>query len=169
MARSYRFKPRYKALAISAMGVGGTLGVVSAIALGAAALPLATGALGIALGGGYLLSPSWKLEVVVDDDALIVRSPKAEKFRIAWLEVKRVVASPSTKTCFVDVKDPARNFLVPGDGAPAPYDIEDREELYAAILAKVPREKIEEVETIEAAKKASLAKPAAKADAKPDA
>jgi hypothetical protein len=157
VARSFRFKPRYKALAVSAMGVGGTLGVVSAVALGAAALPLATGVMGILLGGGYLLSPSWKLEVVVDDDALVVRSPKGEKFRVPWLEVKRVVASPSTKTCFVDVKDPARNFLVPGDGAPAPYDIDGREDLYAAIIAKVPKEKIEEVETIEAAKKAAKA------------
>jgi hypothetical protein len=157
VARSFRFKPRYKALAVSAMGVGGTLGIVSAVALGAAALPLATGVMGVLLGGGYLLSPSWKLEVVVDDDALSVRSPKGEKFRVPWLEVKRVVASPSTKTCFVDVKDPARNFLVPGDGAPAPYDIVDKEELYAEILARVAKDKVEEVETIEAAKKAAMA------------
>jgi hypothetical protein len=163
VARSFRFKPRYKPLALSAMGVGGALGVVSVVALGAAALPLATGVLGVLLGAGYLVSPSWKLEVVVDDSALVVRSPKGEKFRIAWLEVKRVVASPSTKTCFVDVKDPRRNFLVPGDGAPAPYDIEDKESLYAEILARVPKDKIEEVETIEAAKKAVLGKADSKA------
>jgi hypothetical protein len=154
---------------MSAMGIGGTLGVVSAIALGAAALPLATGVMGVLLGGGYLLSPTWKLEVVVDDDALAVRSPKGEKFRVPWLEVKRVVASPSTKTCFVDVKDPARNFLVPGYGAPAPYDIVDKEALYAEILAHVAKDKIEEVESIEAAKKAAAATPDAKTDAKTDA
>jgi hypothetical protein len=157
VARSFRFRPRYKALALSAMSVGGTLGVVSVVALGAAALPLATGLMGLLLGGGYLLSPTWKLEVTVDDDALVVRSPKGEKFRVPWLEVKRVVASPSTKTCFVDVKDPARNFLVPGDGAPAPYDIENKEALFAEILARVSKDKIEEVESIEAAKKASAA------------
>lgn len=158
MARTFRFKPRYKALALSAMGIGGTLGVVSVVALGAAALPLATGVMGLLLGTGYLLSPSWKLEVVVDDDGFVVRSPKGEKFNVKWLEVKRVVASPTTKTCFVDVKDPARNLLVPGDGAPAPYDIADREALYAEILAHVPKDKVEEVETIEAAKKAAAAK-----------
>jgi hypothetical protein len=158
MSRSFRFRPRYKGLALSAMGVGGTLGVVSVVALGAAALPLATGVMGVLLGTGYLLSPSWKLEVVVDDKALVLKSPKGEKFRIVWAEVKRVVASPSTKTCFVDVKDPRRNFLVPGDGAPAPYDIDDKEELYAAILDHIPKDKVEEVETIEAAKKAALAK-----------
>ena len=158
MARSFKFRPRYKALALSAMGVGGTLGVVSIAVLGAATLPLVTGVMGVLLGTGYLVSPSWKLQVTVDDDGLAVRSPKGEKFNVKWLEVKRVVASPSTKTCFVDVKDPARNFLVPGDGAPAPYDITDREALYDAILAHVPKDKVEEVETIEAAKKAASAK-----------
>lgn len=150
------------------MGVGGTLGVVSVFALGAAALPLATGVMGLLLGGGYLVSPTWKLEVVIDDDALVVRSPKGEKFRVPWLEVKRVVASPSTKTCFVDVKDPARNFLVPGYGAPAPYDIVDKEALYAEIVAHVAKDKIEEVESIEAAKKAASAK-TEKTEAKPGA
>ena len=58
-------------------------------------------AIGVVLGAGYLLSPSWKLEVVVDDDALVVRSPKGEKVRVAWLEVVRVVASPSTKRCVI--------------------------------------------------------------------
>src|SRR5205814_5797880 len=101
VARTFRFKPRYKALALSAMGIGGTLGIVSVAVLGAATLPLATGVMGVLLGTAYLVSPSWKLEVVVDDNGLVVRSPKGEKFSVKWLEVKRVVASPSTKTCFV--------------------------------------------------------------------
>jgi hypothetical protein len=155
VARSFRFKPRYRGLALSAIGVGGTLGVVSALALGAAAIPLATGVMGVLLGTGYLVSPSWKLEVVIDDDALAVRSPKGEKFRVPWLQVKKLVMSPTTKTCFVDTGDPRTNLLVPGDGAPAPYDIADREALYAEIVAHVPADKHEEVETIEAAKKAS--------------
>lgn len=139
-------------MALSALGVGGMLGIVSAVALGAATLPLATGAFGVLLGAGYLLSPTWKLEVVVDDDALTVRSKKATKFRVAWKDIKRVVASPSTNTCFVDGGAPERSLLVPGDGAPAPYDIEDKPALYAAIIAAVPADRIETVETIESAR-----------------
>lgn len=139
-------------MALSALGVGGTLGVVSAVALGAAMLPLATGAFGVILGAGYLLSPMWRLEVVVDDDALTVRSKKVTKFRVAWHDIKRVVASPSTNTCFVDGGAPERSLLVPGDGAPAPYDIEDKAALYAAIIAAVPADRVETVETIESAR-----------------
>jgi hypothetical protein len=137
-------------MALSAIGVGSTLGVVSAVALGAALVPLATGAIGVALGAGYLLSPSWKLEVVVDDDALTVRTPKKTRFRLPWGNVKRVVASPTTHTCFVDGGSPDQSLLVPGDGAPAPYDIENKPELFAAILANVPADRVETVETLEA-------------------
>jgi hypothetical protein len=137
-------------MALSAIGVGGTLGVVSAVALGAALVPLATGAIGVVLGAGYLLSPSWKLEVVVDAEALTVRTPKKTRFRLPWGDVKRVVASPTTHTCFVDGGSPDKSLLVPGDGAPAPYDIENKPELFAAILAAVAAEKVETVETLEA-------------------
>jgi hypothetical protein len=142
-------------MALSAIGVGSTLGVVSAVALGAALVPLATGAIGVALGAGYLLSPSWKLEVVVDDDALTVRTPKKTRFRLPWGNVKRVVASPTTHTCFVDGGSPDQSLLVPGDGAPAPYDIENKPELFAAILAAVAAEKVETVETLEAKRASS--------------
>jgi hypothetical protein len=142
-------------MALSAIGVGSTLGVVSAVALGAALVPLATGAIGVALGAGYLLSPSWKLEVVVDADALTVRTPKKTRFRLPWGNVKRVVASPTTHTCFVDGGSPDQSLLVPGDGAPAPYDIENKPELFAAILAAVAAEKVETVETLEAKRASS--------------
>ena len=139
-------------MAVTAVGVGGTLGAVSIAALGAALLPLATGAAGVALGAAYLLSPTWKLEVIVDDDALEVRSAKATRFRLPWSEVVRVVASPSTTTCFVDGGTADRSLLVPGDGAPAPYDIEGKPALYAAILGRVPAEKVTTVETLEKAR-----------------
>ena len=64
--RRFRFKPRFKGLAATAVGLGGVLGGVSLVALGAAFLPLVTGAAGVVLGATYLLSPTWKLEVVVD-------------------------------------------------------------------------------------------------------
>lgn len=147
--KRFRFRPRYRGLALSAVGLGGTLGAVSLAALGAALLPLATGAAGVVIGSAYLLSPAWKLEVIVDDDALEVRSPRASKFRLPWTDVKRVVASQTTHTCFVDGGAPETSLLVPGDGAPAPYDIEDKPALYAAIMARVPRDRVKEVPSLD--------------------
>jgi hypothetical protein len=117
------------------MGTGGVLAAV-----GGTLVPL----LGVALGAAYLASPTWRLVVVVDDDGLEV----VRRFRIAWKDVVRVVASPSTKTCFVDGGAPEKSLLVPGVGAPAPYAIENREALYDFIVAHAP--KVEEVTTLEA-------------------
>ena len=142
----FRFRPRYRGLALSSMGVGGVLGVVSIAVLGGALLPLATGAIGVVLGAGYLLSPSWKLRVVVDDAGIEVPG----KFRLAWADVVRVVSSPSTHTCFVDGGAPAKSLLVPGDGAPAPYDIDDKAALCEAILAHVPADRVETVTSLDA-------------------
>jgi hypothetical protein len=144
-ARSFRFRPRFRGLAWSAVGVGGTLGAVTAVTLGGALLPLTTGALGVVLGAAYLMSPAWKLEVIVDDEALEVRSPRGTRFRLAWGDVLKVVASPSTNTCFVDGGAPEKSLLVPGEGAPAPYDIADKPALFGAILAHVAPEKVQEV------------------------
>jgi hypothetical protein len=154
VARTFRFLPRYRGLAVAALGVGGTLGVTSLVVLGGALLPLATSLAGVALGAGYLFSPSWKLVVAVDDHGLEVRSPKATKFNLPWTEVVRVIASPSTNTCYVDGGTPERSLIVPGDGAPAPYDIEDKPALYAAIIEHVAPDKVKTVETLEAERKA---------------
>jgi len=155
MASSHhRFRPRYRGVAWSAIGVGGTLAGLAA-AIGFAALPLATGAIGVAFGAAYLASPTWRLEVVTDDTGLEVRSPRRTRFRVAWSEIVRVVASPSTSTCFVDGGSPESSLLVPGVGAPAPYDLEDRPALVATILAKVPAERVAIVETLEQARAAT--------------
>jgi hypothetical protein len=154
VARTFKFLPRYRGLAFAALGVGGTLGVTSLVVLGGALLPLATSLAGVALGVGYLVSPSWKLVVAVDDNALEVRSPKATRFSLPWTDVVKVLASPSTTTCYVDGGAPERSLIVPGDGAPAPYDIEDKPALYAAIVEHVAPEKVKIVETLEAERKA---------------
>ena len=147
-ARSFRFRPRFRGLAWGSVGVGGALGAVTLATLGGAILPLATGALGVVLGSAYLMSPTWKLEVVIDDDGLEVRSPKARKFRLAWSDVVKVVASKPTSSCFVDGGTPERSLLVPGEGAPAPYDIDDRPGLLAEILAHVDPAKVQEVASL---------------------
>jgi hypothetical protein len=130
------------------MGVGGSIAVMASI-LGFLALPLATGALGVALGAAYLASPTWRIAVTIDDDGLTVASPKRQRFRLAWHDVVRVIASPATSTCFVDGGAPERSLLVPGVGAPAPYDITDRKALVEAILAHVPADKVQTVASLD--------------------
>ena len=85
---------------------------------------------------------------MIDDEALEVRTPRASKFRLRWDEVKRVVAAEPSQTCFVDGGAPERSLLVPGDGAPAPYDIENKPALYAEILAHVAADRIRRVESL---------------------
>jgi hypothetical protein len=148
----FRFKPRYAALGYAAGGVGGLLLVAGAVL--AAAMPIVVGVVGAGLGAAYLRSPAWKLEVAVDDAGLEVRSPDKLRFRLAWSEIVRVVAAPN-KTCFVDGGTPATSLLVPGVGAPAPYDIANKAQLYDLIVANVPAERIERVASIETAKLAS--------------
>jgi len=152
MRATFRFRPRYRGLAITALSLGGGLVAVAIAALGAAMLPLATGAAGVVLGTGYLASPTWRLEVIVDDAGLEVRSPKASRFRLAWSDVVAVISSPSTHTCHVDGGAPERSLLVPGVGAPAPYDLEHRAALCEAILAHVDPAKVKTVETLEKAR-----------------
>jgi hypothetical protein len=148
--RSFQFRPRYRALAWSSMGVGGSVAAVAAV-LGFVTVPLVTGALGIALGAAYLASPAWRIAVTVDDHGLSVGSARRLRFRLAWSDVVRVVASPDTATCFVDGGAPERNLLVPGDGAPAPYDIADRKALFEVILAHVPADKVQTVASLDKA------------------
>ena len=148
--RSFAFRPRYRGLAWSSIGVGSGIAVL-AVALGAVTVPLIGGALGIALGAAYLASPTWRITVTVDDTGLRVGSPRRERFALAWSDVVRVVASPATRSCFVDGGAPERSLLVPGDGAPAPYDIADRGALYDAILAHVAADKVRTVESLDKA------------------
>ena len=149
MAR-YRLRPRYRGIAWTAIGIGGVLGGLAIAALGAAILPLATGAFGVVAGSAYLMSPAWRLEVVTDDSGLELTG----RFKLAWSDIVRVVASPSTRTCFVDGGEPAKSLIVPGIGAPAPYDIVNKQALYDEILAHVAADKVTTVETLEAARNA---------------
>jgi hypothetical protein len=145
---THRLRPRYKLLAWTSIGIGTPLTAVGIVA-GGVLLPIAAGFMGIAAGAAYLASPMWRLEVVVDDNGLEVRSPKRTRFRVAWADIVKVVASPTTHTCFVDGGAPDKSLLVPGVGAPAPYDIADKATLYDAILARVAASKVETVERLE--------------------
>jgi hypothetical protein len=153
--RQHRFRPRFRGVAWSAIGLGAALGVgglvlgVSGSALIAIVVACAAG---LGLGAAYLASPAWRLTVLVDDEALEVTAGGERRFRLPWREVVRVIASPSTRTCFVDGGTPERSLLVPGDGASAPYDLEDKTALYDAILAHVPATIVREVTLLETAR-----------------
>jgi hypothetical protein len=151
-SRRFRFRARYRGVAWVTLAVGGSLVGIGGIGL--VLVPVIAGAVGVAFGATYLASPTWKLSVTVDDHALTVASKDRTRFTLAWADVKKVVASPSTHTCFVDGGAPERSLLVPGVGAPAPYDIEDKPALFEAILAHVPADKVETVDTLETAHKA---------------
>lgn len=148
MPRTHRFRPRYRGLAWSSIGVGGAVGIAG-MALGFVTMPIVAGAFGASLGLLYLGSPTWKLAVVTDDDGIEVTAKGARKFRLAWSDVVRVVASPSTHSAFVDGGAPERSLLVPGDGAPAPYAIEDAATLVATILERVTPDRIQRVESLD--------------------
>lgn len=150
--KTFRFRPRYRGVAWTSIGVGGSVGIVSA-AVGLLAVPMITGGIGVAAGLAYLLAPTWKISVTIDDDALAVGSPGKPRFRLPWSDVVRVVAAPEKGTCFVDGGDPAKSLLVPGDGAPAPYDIENRKQLVDEIIARVAPDKIERVASLAEATK----------------
>ena len=152
-SQTFKFRPRYRALALVAITTGGVLDAVAIALLGAATLPLVTGAAGLVLGAAYLVSPTWRMAVVVDDEALEVRTPTATRFRLPWGDVVSVVASPSTKTCYVDGGAPEKSLLVPGLGAPAPYELQDRAALFDAILAHVDAAKVKTVESLDKAKR----------------
>ncbi|MEO8702580.1 MAG: hypothetical protein ABI867_21225 [Kofleriaceae bacterium] len=160
----HRFRPRYRGIAFASLGIGGALVVVASV-VGFLAVPLVSGLLGVAAGAAYLASPTWKLEVIADDAGLEVSSPKRQRFRVAWADIVKVVVSPTTNSCFVDGGEPAKSLLVPGVGAPAPYDLVDRPALVAAILAHVPADRVETVETLEQAIAAARAAAAAAAAA----
>jgi hypothetical protein len=154
--RQHRFRPRFRGIAWSAIGLGGALGIAAlALGLGGSALVavVVAGVAGLGLGSAYLASPAWRLAVQVDDEALEVTSGGVRRFRLPWTEVVGVIASPTTRTCFVDGGGPERSLLVPGDGASAPYDLEDKAALYDAILAHVPSSVVREVALIETARK----------------
>ncbi|HEV7556613.1 MAG TPA: hypothetical protein VGO00_14210 [Kofleriaceae bacterium] len=147
----HRFRPRFRGVAIAAIGVGGSLAAITAIAAGLVLLPIITGAIGVAIGSAYLASPVWRLAVTADETGLVVAGPDRQRFALAWADIARVVASPTTRTCFVDGGTPEKSLVVPGQGANAPYDLEDKHALYDAIMAHVPADKVRIVDTLESA------------------
>lgn len=139
---TFRLRPRFAGVAGVSMAVGTAVGAVG-LMFGSIIGPI-IGVAGLALGASYLASPTWRLRLNVDDDGIEV----VGRFRLAWGDVKRILASPSTSTCFVDGGTAARSILVPGEGAPAPYTLDDRAGAYRAIVARAPAHLITLVERL---------------------
>ena len=92
---AFRFRPRYRGLAWSAIGVGGALGVGrDRRARRGAAAARDRRARRRARRGATCCRRRGGSRSSIDDDALEVRTPKATQFRLAWSDVVRVVASP---------------------------------------------------------------------------
>jgi hypothetical protein len=134
------------------LGLAWTVGAIGVVLLVVAAVvplegasrtyALACGVVGPLLSVIYLLSPAWRYVVVVDDASLTVKRGEDLRFRLAWTDVREVVVSDATKTCFIDGGAPEKSLLVPGPGAPAPYRIERYAELYAFVVAHVAADRI---------------------------
>ncbi len=148
----FPFRPRYRALPWVSAILGPAVLLV-ALASGASGNSLTFAVAGAVLGplivAAYLAAPAWRFRVVTDDEGLAVWHGRELRFRVPWWDVRRVVHSPSTRTCFVDGGVPSRSLLVPGPGAPAFYRIERSDQLYATILAHVPEDRREPVELLE--------------------
>jgi len=147
--RRFRFRPRQPAVAAAACLLGAGLAVSGAID-GRWSWAL-LGLIAVVLGLLYLVSPAWRTEVLVDDEALEVQNRGARRFRVAWGEVRRVVLARAVGTAFVDGGAPDKSLLLPGRGARAPYKIEGQPQLLEAILAHVDVERVTEVERLDRA------------------
>ena len=155
-SEAFRFRPRFRAFAWVCIGLGvGVAGwaLVAGLTGPSRTFALACGVVGPLLGVLYLAAPAWRFRVVVDDDALSVQHGDELRFRVPWSEVKRCVHAPSSKTLHLDGGGAARSFLLPGPGAPGPYRIDERERLYDLIVARVPADRLEEVASLETARR----------------
>lgn len=144
-ARSFRFRPRFRALPWLTILTGASLGAWALVAAPpgpARTFALVAGAIGPVLGLLYLRSPAWRLRVEVDEEALFVLRGDELKFRLPFHEIVRAIADPVNKTLILDGGEPGRSLVVPGPGLAAPYRIERREALYDLVVARVPRDRL---------------------------
>jgi hypothetical protein len=115
-----------------AFGVGGAPRVVDIVA--------GIGIIGTA--GAYLCAPTWRTAVVLDQRGLRVVGPRGERLAVGWHEIASVLADEEERAALVRGPAGARSLLLPSAAHPAPYRIEHAEELYTALLAQVPPEKV---------------------------
>jgi hypothetical protein len=150
---TYRLLPRYRWLATAA----GLLGLAIAVVGFARShwTLCGIGGFAIVLGAAYLLSPSWRIRLVTSEDALEFAKPNGTVDRIAWTDIKRLLIA-GNQTCLLVGTTAKTSLIVPGLGAPAPYDIENKAALFAEIVARVPVAAHIKVDSVESAIAAKL-------------
>lgn len=147
---SFRLRPRWPWLPWALGGFGALVLAFSLLAgLGPTTrvVQAALAAAIIAAAVTYARSPLWRSAVIVDDDGLRVEGPRGRRLELLWRDVVRVRAADGNQSCYVDVGEPAKNFLLPGPGMAVPYRIERAGELYARITAACAG-KLEKVEDV---------------------
>jgi hypothetical protein len=145
---NYRLLPRYRSLPIAAAGLGVAIAAVGAFR-GTWSL-CAIGGIAVALAAAYLWSPSWRMQLITSDTGLTFQKANGAQRFVAWNDVKRLLVAPN-QTCLMVGTDAETSLIVPGLGAPAPYDIQNKAALFAEMTAKVANSKQRTVETIETA------------------
>jgi hypothetical protein len=97
-----------------------------------------------------LWSPSWRMQLITSDTGLTFQKANGTHRFVGWNDVKRLLVAPN-QTCLMVGTDAETSLIIPGLGAPAPYDIQDKAALFAEVTAKVASSKQRKVETIETA------------------
>lgn len=145
-AQAFPLRARYRALVgVAAFG---------ACLVGAAALWYSLWAvaamcgLTLAAAAAYWRSPTWRMQIVVDDAGYAIRGGRHPS-QTRWDEIDRVFVDERAFTCAVRGPNAQASFVVPGDGAPAPYDIANKRALVAYVLAHAPVERVERVTSLE--------------------
>ncbi len=153
--KHYQLRPRYAGLSYLALAVSISFGVLAlSFNLSPQVRNVALGicVVGLGLAVAYQLSPVRRLQVVVSPQGIGLQSGEHQRFFLPWSQVKQVIASPQTSTCYVDGGSSEHSIIVPGVGAPAPYDIVNKLELYKEILRYTPESAIRYVESLETSK-----------------
>lgn len=145
----FRLRPRYRLLPASAAGIGGGIAVFGALQ-GPFAL-VAVGGAAMAMGAAYWFSPTWKIRLVTTDEELQFHTSRGRINRLPWAQVRRVFVDRVHGTCLVVGSNAETSLIVPGVGAPAPYDINNKAALFAEIMARVAPSRQREVASIEQA------------------
>jgi hypothetical protein len=148
---SHRLRPRYGSLAVAAGGLGLVLVLLGlGFSTGASRIfATITGFAGIALALAWLLSPVRQLRIVTSPAGLAIARGAETRLEIGWDEVERLLLGEGSAYLWAGSQE--RSLLVAGPGVPAPYAVEDREGLVAAMEAAVGEERIERTDDLLAA------------------
>ncbi|MBP9086529.1 MAG: hypothetical protein KBG15_10460 [Kofleriaceae bacterium] len=149
----YRLRPRYRVLPASAASIGAVIAAFGALQ-GPFAL-VAVGGAATALGAAYWFSPTWKIRLVTSPDELQFHTARGVK-SLPWTQVRKLFIDRAHRTCLIVGSNAETSVIVPGIGAPAPYDIENKSELFDEIVSYVPAARQRDVASVEEAIAAKL-------------